>query len=99
MSSKPIQKQIPKLVCNFSKLKLSLFTAPEIFSGHTAGIRHVLFFRNDTHLISCADDKTLRVWDKSNKQVNQRYTLTTAQVNLHFFSVGSSKSDIPLQPK
>lgn len=39
--------------------------SPEIFSGHTAGIRHVLFFRNDTHLVSCADDKTLRVWDRS----------------------------------
>ncbi|ENN71163.1 serine-threonine kinase receptor-associated protein-like [Dendroctonus ponderosae] len=41
---------------------------PEVFSGHTAGIRHILFFRNDTHLVSCADDKTLRVWDRSNKQ-------------------------------
>nr|CAD7448150.1 unnamed protein product [Timema bartmani] len=38
---------------------------PQVFSGHTSGIRHVLFFRDDTHLVSCADDRTLRVWDIS----------------------------------
>ncbi|RZB38663.1 serine-threonine kinase receptor-associated protein [Asbolus verrucosus] len=45
---------------------------PEVFSGHTSGIRHVLFFRNDTHLVSCADDKTLRVWERaSGKEVQK----------------------------
>jgi serine-threonine kinase receptor-associated protein len=48
--------------------------SPETFAGHTAGIRHVLFFRNDTYLISCADDKTLRVWDRATKQEVQKVT-------------------------
>ncbi|XP_060522954.1 serine-threonine kinase receptor-associated protein [Cylas formicarius] len=38
---------------------------PDVFVGHTGGVRHALFFRNDTHLVSVADDKTLRVWDRS----------------------------------
>nr|CAD7197863.1 unnamed protein product [Timema douglasi] len=42
---------------------------PQVFSGHTSGIRHVLFFRDDTHLVSCADDRTLRVWDISSGKV------------------------------
>ncbi|XP_001600320.1 serine-threonine kinase receptor-associated protein [Nasonia vitripennis] len=38
---------------------------PQVFSGHTSGIRHATFFDNDKLLITCADDKTLRVWDRS----------------------------------
>ncbi|XP_044252957.1 serine-threonine kinase receptor-associated protein [Tribolium madens] len=45
---------------------------PEEFTGHTSGIRHVIFFRNDTHLVSCADDKTLRVWDRSSGKEVQK---------------------------
>nr|CAH7746744.1 unnamed protein product [Callosobruchus chinensis] len=36
---------------------------PQMFSGHTSSIRHALFFRNDTHIVSIADDKTLRIWN------------------------------------
>lgn len=43
-----------------------------MFSGHTSGIRHVTFFNNDTNLVSCADDKTLRVWDKNSGQEIKR---------------------------
>ncbi|XP_044760022.1 serine-threonine kinase receptor-associated protein [Coccinella septempunctata] len=48
-------------------------SAPEVYTGHTAGIKHVQFFRNDTHLISCADDKTLRVWDRSTGDEVQKF--------------------------
>ncbi|XP_018329759.1 serine-threonine kinase receptor-associated protein [Agrilus planipennis] len=45
---------------------------PAVFSGHTSGIRHALFFRDDAQLVSCADDKTLRVWDRaSGKEVQK----------------------------
>lgn len=40
----------------------------KVFSGHTSGIRHATFFDNDKLLITCADDKTLRVWDRSSGQ-------------------------------
>lgn len=46
-----------------------IFAAPTVFSGHTSGIRHVIFFRGDTHLVTCADDRTLRVWDRTSGQV------------------------------
>ncbi|XP_011498271.1 PREDICTED: serine-threonine kinase receptor-associated protein [Ceratosolen solmsi marchali] len=39
---------------------------PQIFSGHTSGLRHVSFYENDTLLVSCAEDKTMRVWDRHN---------------------------------
>ncbi|KAJ8889127.1 hypothetical protein PR048_008621 [Dryococelus australis] len=41
---------------------------PTMFNGHTSGIRHVMFFRDGTRLVSCADDKTLRVWDCSSQE-------------------------------
>lgn len=49
--------------------KLTFSTAPQMFTGHTSGIRHVIFMRNDTHIVSCADDKTVRVWDRTSGQV------------------------------
>lgn len=49
------------------------FADPTVFSGHTSGIRHVIFFRGDTHLVTCADDRTLRVWDRTSGQVHTCY--------------------------
>ncbi|KAG7189447.1 hypothetical protein KM043_017147 [Ampulex compressa] len=46
--------------------------APQTFSGHTNGIRHVTFFKDDTMLVTCADDKTLRVWDRTSGQEVKR---------------------------
>lgn len=48
------------------------FFLSQIFSGHTCGIRHVTFFENNSALITCADDKTLRVWDRNSGQEVKR---------------------------
>ena len=40
------------------------------FSGHQGGIRHVNYFENDQRLVSCSDDKTLRVCDIASGKVN-----------------------------
>ncbi|XP_043286855.1 serine-threonine kinase receptor-associated protein isoform X2 [Venturia canescens] len=45
---------------------------PQIFSGHTSGIRHAKFFQDNKTLVSCADDKSLRVWDRSSGQETRR---------------------------
>lgn len=50
---------------------------PTVFSGHTSGIRHAIFFRGDTHLVTCADDRTLRVWDRASGQVCTCYYCET----------------------
>lgn len=61
---------------------------PQIFSGHTSGIRHVMFCRNDAHLVSCADDKTVRVWDRSTGQVCKTNIFLNMFVLLYYFNNG-----------
>lgn len=39
------------------------------FSGHQGGIKHVNYFENDRKLVSCSDDKSVRIWDVSSGQV------------------------------
>ena len=49
-----------------------MFLLIQVFSGHSGGVRHVTFFDNDTLLITCSDDKTLRIWDrKSGQEINK----------------------------
>lgn len=50
---------------------LTLFLEPEKFAGHTAGIKKAIFCRNDKCILSCADDKSLRLWDRISGQVNK----------------------------
>ncbi|CAB3370666.1 Hypothetical predicted protein [Cloeon dipterum] len=45
---------------------------PVVFTGHTASLKHAVFFREGSCLVSCADDKTLRVWDRSSGQEIQK---------------------------
>lgn len=62
---------------------------PTVFSGHTAGVRHALFFRNDTHLVSCADDKTLRVWDRVSGNEVQKLEFSAVPNSLEVSRDGS----------
>ena len=45
------------------------FTEPQVFSGHTGGLKHVLFMEDGNKILSCAEDKTVRCWDKSTGKV------------------------------
>lgn len=40
-----------------------------MFSGHTGGLKHVLFMKDGKQMLSCAEDKTIRVWDKASGKV------------------------------
>lgn len=42
--------------------------SPEVFKGHSGNIKRALFCRNDQYLISCAEDKSIRVWDRRSGQ-------------------------------
>lgn len=39
--------------------------AIEMYSGHMGPIRRALFCRNDKCIVSCAEDKTVKIWDRS----------------------------------
>lgn len=39
--------------------------AVEIFKGHSGAIKRALFCRNDKCIVSCAEDKAIRIWDRS----------------------------------
>lgn len=43
-----------------------------MYKGHGGNIKRALFCRNDKCIISCADDKTLRIWDRGSNQEVQR---------------------------
>lgn len=45
---------------------------PEVYSGHSGTVKRALFCRNDKCIISCAEDKSLRMWDRLSKQEIQR---------------------------
>lgn len=47
-------------------------TDPEIFTGHGGAIKRALFCRNDKYIVSVAEDKTLRLWDRSIGEEVQR---------------------------
>lgn len=56
------------------------------FTGHTSGIKHVMFFHNDRRIISCADDKTVRIWDPLSGQVCIIIKIITLPALILFFS-------------
>lgn len=47
---------------------------PELYSGHVGAIKQALFCRNDKCIISAAEDKTIRLWDRLSGHEVQRFT-------------------------
>ncbi|KAL0278784.1 UNVERIFIED_CONTAM: hypothetical protein PYX00_000495 [Menopon gallinae] len=64
--------------------------SPAIFTGHTSGIKDVAFLRGDTCLVSCADDRTLRVWDRSSGQQVQKIDFNSIPTSLEVSKDGST---------
>lgn len=50
---------------------------PELFEGHLGSIKRAIFFRNDRCVVSCADDKSMRVWDRASGAEVQRIDFST----------------------
>lgn len=46
--------------------------AVEMYSGHSGAIKRALFCRNDKNIVSCAEDKSVIVWDRSTCSEVQR---------------------------
>ena len=49
---------------------------PETYTGHGGAVKRALFCRNDKYILSVAEDKTLRLWDRSSGQEAQRIELS-----------------------
>ncbi|KAM3909950.1 serine-threonine kinase receptor-associated protein-like [Leptodactylus fuscus] len=43
----------------------SVLTDPEQIGGHTSAIKKALWYNDDRQIISAADDKTVRLWDRA----------------------------------
>lgn len=54
-----------KLLRVFDINQASTNPAVEMYAGHTGAIKRALFCRNDKCLVSCAEDKTVKIWDRS----------------------------------
>lgn len=50
---------------------MNSFAEPLKLSGHESNLRHCLFY-GDNHIVSCSDDKTLRIWDVNSGQEVRR---------------------------
>lgn len=46
--------------------------SPQVYAGHGGAVKRALFCRNDKYIVSVAEDKTLRLWDRSIGQEVQR---------------------------
>jgi len=51
---------------------------PEVISGHQGAVSHAQYCASDKQIVSCAEDKTLKVWDMRSKQEVFSHTFTKA---------------------
>lgn len=88
-----------KYVYKYLTLYLEAVTT---LNGHTSGIKHVMFFQNDRRLISCADDKTVRIWDPLSGQVyknnQETYAFILKRIFIVFFRKYTRWSSMLYQP-
>lgn len=59
---------------------------PELYTGHTGAIKRALFCRDDKCIISAADDKTMRLWDRTSGQEAQKIDFPTNPNSLELSS-------------
>lgn len=69
--------------------KTILSIDPEIYTGHTGSIKRALFCRNDKFVISAAEDKSMRLWDRTSGQEVQRVDFTANPNSLELSADGN----------
>lgn len=73
-------------ICNNNFFNL---TDPETYTGHTGVIKRALFCRNDKYVVSAADDKSMRLWDRSMGAEVQRVDFPANPNSLELSSDGN----------
>lgn len=61
---------------------------PITFVGHTSNIRHAIFLPNNQQLVSAADDKTVRMWDRVSEKDVQKIEFPAAPSSLEVSADG-----------
>lgn len=62
---------------------------PLTFSGHAGSLKRAIFCRNDQCIVSIAEDKTMRIWDKISGQEVQRVEFPATPNSLEMTKDGS----------
>lgn len=61
-----------KLLRVFDLSQPSTNPAVELYAGHSGAIKRALFCRNDRCIVSCAEDKAVKIWDRSTGNTEQQ---------------------------
>lgn len=60
-----------------------------MYSGHTGSIKRALFCRNDKCIVSCAEDKSVIVWDRSTCSEVQKIEFASNPASIEISRDGS----------
>jgi serine-threonine kinase receptor-associated protein len=66
-----------KLLRVFDVNQASTNPAIEMYAGHSGAIKRALFCRNDKCIVSCAEDKAVKIWDRSTGSEIQQVEFAT----------------------
>lgn len=61
-----------KLLRVFDLSQPSTNPAVELYAGHSGAIKRALFCRNDRCIVSCAEDKAVKIWDRLTGNTEQQ---------------------------
>ncbi|XP_067142308.1 serine-threonine kinase receptor-associated protein [Centruroides vittatus] len=75
-----------KLIRIFDLNKLD--ADPVIFKGHSSVIRQCLFLKDDKRIVSASDDKTVRFWNRSDKEEIKKLEFSAAPSSLELSTDG-----------
>lgn len=78
-----------KLLRVFDLNQPSTNPAVEMYSGHAGAIKRALFCRNDKCIVSCAEDKAVKIWDRSTGSEIQQIDFTTNPGSIEISRDGS----------
>lgn len=71
---------------------------PEVYTGHTGAVKRALFCRNDQYIVSAAEDKTLRLWDRTSGQVWILFQLIFIVFHEFLYLQEAQKIEFPNNP-
>ncbi|XP_076040256.1 serine-threonine kinase receptor-associated protein-like [Oratosquilla oratoria] len=61
---------------------------PQVFTGHGGGLKQVLFSLEGSQIYSCAEDKTIRCWDKTSGQEVHKMELSNNPTGMELSTDG-----------